>query len=421
MRKTGKLKNDPPVKPVRSIQVPVTVTKKKVLLIASLLAVGIALIVWAIVAFLTVPKGWANIEPPPGLENTCVYEFSLRYLLGETDEKTNREKNAVTELYVQAAEDAYRIFSENEIKDVKNIYYINQHVGEKVQVDPALYNALALLTEDGRRALYLAPIHENNRALIACTDDTWAEEYDPTRNEDTEILYSELLTFIQDPEHVELELLGENQVRLVVSDEYQKYTEENGFDKFITLDWTRNAFVTDYIADALIARGYCNGILTSYDGYIRNLGTKEVLEQAIFDGTVNRNYRVATMQHTGVGAMIWMRNYPISMDDLNVDYYVWENGRVSHTRLDAADGLPKSACSDFVVYSRSLSCAQILDRTMDVYIADQMDWEAVADLPGAGVEFVAVDKGIVYASDRDVTFSNLEYGDPEYELPGGAQ
>ena len=424
MRKTGKLKNDPPVKPVRSIQVPIKVTKKKVLLIAVLLAVGVALIVWAVSSFLTTPKGWQEIEPPANLENTCVYEFSLRYLIGESDQKANREKNAITELYVDAAGKAYHIFGEHESKDVKNIYYINHHVGEAVQVDPALYNALSLLAKEENRALYLGPIYENHRALLGCEDgeDIWAEEYDPVRNDEVAAMYEELLVFIQDPEHVNLELLGNNQVRLNVSEEYKKYIQDNGFEKFIALDWMRNAFVTDYIADTLIAKGYRNGILASYDGFIRNLGNPgQTLEYAIFDGTVSRNYRVATMQHTGVGAMVWLRDYPISMDDLETDYFVWETGKVYTARLDSADGRSRSACSDYVAYSRSLNCAQILVQSMDVYIADKLDWDLVRELPGAGVEFVIVYDSTLYASDKKVTFSNLEYGEPEYDLPGGAE
>lgn len=420
MRKTGRLKSTPPVKPVKSIQVPMKVTKKKILLIAVLLAVGIGLIVWALVNFLTVPKGWQNIEAPSGLENTCVYDFSLQYLLGETEEKTNREKNAVTELYVKAAGDAYRIFSEEEIKDVKNIYYINHNPGQTVTVDPALYEAFSLLMNAENQALYLGPIYENNRGILSSEDDAQAEQYHPATDAETKKMYGKVLNYIANPNHsnhITLNLLGENQVRLDVSEEYQKFAKDNGFSSFISLDWMRNAFVADYIADALTEKGYCNGILTSYDGYVRNLdlsGRQYAFQVCNGSG----NNRIANMLYSRVGAMIWMRNYPISLEE-KYDYYYWDDGRVSHTRLDPADGMPKAACSDFVVYSRSLGCAQILVESMDVYISDTLDWAKAEKLPAAGVEFALVADKTLYASDHKVTFEDLQYGEPQYVLPGG--
>ena len=88
---------------------------------------------------------------------------------------------------------------------------------------------------------------------------------------------------------------------------------------------------------------------------------------------------------------------------------------MTHTRLDPADGMPKTACSDFVVYSRSLSCAQILMEAMDVYVADTLDWKKADQMMEAGVEMVAVTNKTIYASDKNVTFSNLVYGKTKSE------
>lgn len=419
MRKTGRLKRDPIVKPVRSIEVPVKATKKKILLIAALLAVGITLIVFAVVKLLSTPKGWQVIEAPSGLTDTYAYDFTLSYLIGESDQKANRERNSVSELYVKASGDAYRIFSENEIKDVKNIYYINHHPSETIQIAPELYKALTLITADNNRVLYLGPIYENNRELIACEDDFDAVDYDPRTDAETAQMYEKLLAYVQESDHVNLQLLGDNQVCLEVSPEYRAYAKEIGTDAFIALDWMRSAFVTDYIADTLIAKGYRNGFLSSYDGYTRYLDNSgRTYEYTIHDGSVNSNYRAATMEFSKVGAVVWLRGYPISADDL-IDYYPWETGYFTTSRLDPADGLDKAVCGDFVAYSRSLSCAEILVQAMHVYVADEMDWEALSKLPGTGVEYVVVHDKTIYASDKNVKFSNKEYGDPKFALPGG--
>ena len=421
MRKTGKLKT-PPVKPVQKIEVPTKITKGKVILIAALLAVGITLLVWGAVKYLTVPKGWQTIAVPDNLENTCIYEFSLQYLLGETEQKTNDEKSAVTDLYVQAAADAYRIFGEEKQEGVYNIYYLNRHPGQTVEIHPELYRAFQTLENSGSRYLYLAPIYANNRVLLSAETDVEAQEHDPVTNPEVAAIYEQLLFYLGKPEYVSLELMENNRVRLNVAEEYKAYASELGFDTYISLNWMRNAFVADYIADTLTAKGYTNGVLASYDGYIRNLDLSgRSYDFNIFDGTVDRNYRVATMQYSNVGAMIWLRNYPISTNE-RLDYHYWEDGvRVSHARLDPNDGLSKAACGDMIVYSKALGCAELLLQSADIYVADTLDWQAVAALPQNGAEYAIVYNSALYASDKTAGFTNLKYGDPKFQLPGGQE
>ena len=65
-------------------------------------------------------------------------------------------------------------------------------------------------------------------------------------------------------------MLGDNKVCLNVSDEYLAFLQENGVDSLIDFGWLKNAFVVDYLAEVMIARGYTLGAITSYDGYTRN-------------------------------------------------------------------------------------------------------------------------------------------------------
>ena len=138
-------------------------------------------------------------------------------------------------------------------------------------------------------------------------------------------------------------------------------------------------------------------------------------------GAVNIGYRAGTMNYTGVGALVWLRSYPITPED-KPDYYVWDDGHVTTSRLDPADGGEKSVCTDMVVYSRDLNCAQILVQSMPVYVADSMDWQALSKLPANGVEYVAVYNHIIYTSDKTTTLVlNYEYGKPQYTVPGGEE
>ena len=416
MRKTGRLKRTPSVPPVRRIVLPEKFSKWKILLIAVLFAGGITLAVMAAVNMVRIQPGWQTIQVDSGLENTVAYDFTLQYLLGQTDQKTNKENSAVTEIYTQAAADAYRIFCAEDLDGEKNIYYINRNPGQQIEVDGALYEAFSLLAQSGSRALYLAPVYENNRVLLASDDDLEAAQYDPAKNPDVQTYYEEVLAFAADPEMVELELLGNNQVRLNVSQEYAAYAAENGIEDFIDLDWMRNAFVIDYLADVLIQAGYTNGVLLSYDGFTRNLDqTGRTYTTNLHDGTVYAGNRVASMEYTGVQSMVWLRDYPISETEV-LDFYCWQDGRISHAHLDPADGLAKAAVRDFVGYSRSLGCAELLLQIAPVYTADQMDWDALAALPQAEAEYAVVSEGTLYASDRNVTFTNCDY-EVRYDVP----
>ena len=407
MRKTGKLKSTPPVKPVQKVEVPVKITKWKVLLVAALLVVGVALIAYSVAQMLTVPAGRQLIQAPDGLENTCIYDFQLWYHLGKTEEKTNKEKTAVTEVYVKAAGEAYGLFSDNEVAGYQNIYTINNNPGKTIEVKPALYEAFRLLQESGSRALYLGPAYENNRALISSLSDDEANMHDPRTNAEVRRHYEILTGFSASSDDVELELLGNNQVRLNISKEYKAFAEECAIDRFISLDWMRNAFVTDYIADALINAGYPNGTLESYDGFTRYMDvTTESHDFLVCDGSVN--HQVAKLRFADVKAVVWLRNYPISTAE-KTDFYDWSDDRLTNSRLDPADGLDKAACDDFVAYSCKYGCAGVLMQTMDLYVADTLDWTQVQALPKANVEYAIVWDQVLYVSGGSASVMNADY------------
>lgn len=407
MRKTGKLKSTPPVKPVEKVEVPAKITKWKVILVVALLIGGVALIAYSVSQMLSVPAGLQQIQAPDGLENTCIYDFQLWYYLGETEEKANKEKTAVTEVYVKAAGEAYGLFSDNEVAGYQNIYTINQNPGMTVEVKPALYEALRLLQESGSRALYLGPIYENNRALIGSLSDDEAKTHDPRTNAEIQRHYEILTGFIASSDDVELELLGSNQVRLKLSEAYMAYAEEHAIDRFISLDWMRNAFAADYIADALIAAGYSNGTLESYDGFIRHMdATARKHAFYVCDGSVNR--KVAKLELSNVKTVVWLRNYPISTVE-KTDFYDWSDDRLTNSRLDPADGLDKAACGDFVTYSQTRNCAQVLLQTMDLYVADSLDWTQVQALPENDVEYAIVQEKLLYVSGGSAAVTDTDY------------
>lgn len=61
-------------------------------------------------------------------------------------------------------------------------------------------------------------------------------------------------------------------MRLEVSEEYQNWMAENGYETYLDFYWMKNAFIVDYLADLMIENGYIRGAISSYDGFNRNLG-----------------------------------------------------------------------------------------------------------------------------------------------------
>ena len=82
----------------------------------------------------------------------------------------------------------------------------------------------------------------------------------------------ETLTYVNNPDAIDIELLGENKLRLNVSDEYADFASQNDIGEYLDFFWLKNAFIVDYIAEHLAENRYIHGTITTYDGYTRHLG-----------------------------------------------------------------------------------------------------------------------------------------------------
>lgn len=382
--------------------------KWKIVLIVLLLAVGITLIVTAAVQALVTPPGWTTISANGALDESCAGDFILHYLLGENGQAANMEQRNITQIYSQATREAFQIFHEERLFDgVNNVAYLNQHPNEAVQVPQVLYQAFSMLEEYENRSVFLAPIYQNYIGLFLSTEDWVAQTYDPAQNADVAAYIQQVLTFTGSQDHIRLELLGENQVKLVVSQEYLQFAQEQEMTAFVDFYWMKNAFIADYLAEALIAAGHTNGTLSSFDGFNRNLDTTDRSYRInIFDRVGVDVYPAAAMEYSQVKTLVNLRNYPTSNLAVQL-YYQWGDKRFISCHIDPADGMSKSSVNDLLVYSRSLGCAQVLLETFPVYVADTLDTEAVVAMAQKGVESVYCQGYTLYATDKNVTFTDL--------------
>ena len=184
---------------------------------------------------------------------------------------------------------------------------------------------------------------------------------------------------------IRLEILEDNRVRLCVSQEYLAFAQENELGKLLDFGFLTNAFTADYLADVLIEAGYRNGYLYSFDGFTRNLDTRNQSYQLnLFDRKDNGAFLPARLRYTAPASIVSLRDYPTVAED-RWHYYAFESGEIVTAFLDPADGLSKSALHNLVSYSDDFGCGEILLRIVDVFIAEEFHADALNALTSDGV------------------------------------
>ncbi len=221
-----------------------------------LILIGAGALVYALMSFLTVKAGWTTIGTSSS-EADCSDEFIFQYYLGAGELSPTAENKAVRTLYTEASRTAYQLFHTSQGFDgVHNLYYINQHPNEAIEVDEVLYQAFSLMERYGNRAIYLAPVYVQYSNLFGCNDDAETASFDPRQNDEIAEYFAEVISFAGDEDAVDIRLLGDHRIELYVSDAYMDYASEIGFSEYIDFYWMKNAFIADYIADTMKENGF---------------------------------------------------------------------------------------------------------------------------------------------------------------------
>lgn len=385
MRHSSPKDNRPRVKPVRKIELSEEHVTLRMVLVFLLLAIAAAALVAGLTSLLNKDPGWKEVEVDSSALN-CSADFVFNYDFGYAGISATAEYKQVLAIYTEATEKAYWLFNRDQGDSrYPGIYEVNTHVNQVVEVDPVLYSAFALLAAADSRSLYLAPVYAQYDNLFACEDDVQAAYYSPDKNPETASYFRQVAAFVNDPAMIDLELLGDNRVRLNVSEEYLAFAEEEEITAFLDFHWMTNAFIVDYLAEQLQEKGYTNGYLTSYDGFTRNLDTREsAYSFNIFDRSGSTVYMAGRMEYAGAISIVSLRDYGMTEPD-RWHYYNWSDGSITSPYVDSADGRSKSATEDLISYSGELGCAEILLRLTPIYIADELDTAALNRLTAGGI------------------------------------
>ena len=377
----------PNLPPVERIELNEDHISRRGILAAALLLFGVGLLVYAFFQFLNPATEWTSITASTSAGATSAEDFVLLYQPGAGGGSPTAERKGVTALYTDLARQAFQLFhADQSFEGVVNVYGLNRRPNAAVEVDPGLYAAFSAVVDSGSRALYLGPVYSRYFGVFTCQDDVQLVDFDPRLSEEVAAEYREICAWANDPESVSLELLGENKVRLRVSQEYLAYAEREGIEDFIDFSWMANAFIADFIADGLIAQGYTHGALTSYDGFCRNLdgsGTEYTLP--LYSRQGDTVCSAAELRYTGARAFVTLRDYPMSERDAS-RFYTLKNGERRTPYVDSADGLCRSALPELTCYSVSRGCGELLLALLPVYVAEEFDAGALDALTLQGIE-----------------------------------
>lgn len=389
---------------INSIEVSTKHLTLRVVLFSVFLVLGIGAIIYGLSGLFSDEGGWQMIEAEPYASADCSDEFIFQYELGAGGISPKTEYNQISRLYGEVAAKMYQLFHQNQLFDgVNNVAYLNAHPNETVEVDSVLYNAFEMLDKAGSRQLFLAPYWEYYYVLFSCKEDWETESYDPALNGELRELFLQISDYIKNSEAVSLELYGDNRVCLKVSQEYMKFADENDIYCYIDFHFMKNAFIIDYIAQKLTQSGYTHGVISSFDGFYRDLddrGTRYSLN--LFDRQGNTALCAAVMDYTKRLSIVSLRSFPVTAED-EPRYYVTARGEIRFPYLDM-EGNCLAANSNLVCCSESMGCAEILVEMLPFYVSDSFD------VKGLTSEYVYCREGVIYHSDSEIVLREVFQG-----------
>lgn len=379
----------------------------RMILIVVLLAIGVVAITTGIITALNSDSGWQEVTVT-SQERNCSTNFIFQYYFADSGAAATELNRKVSAVYNAATVKAYWLFTPDEgSESYQNIYYINHHPGEVITVDPVLYNAFAKLHAQQNRSVYLGPAYAEYNRLFFNPDDSQVFEQDPAVNALNREYLKTVAQFASDPSHIELKLLGNNQVKLELSQTYQDFAKEYEIDCFLDFHYMANAFIIDYFADELIAQGFTHGYISSVDGYTRNLwGGGDSFSMNLFDLEGTTIYPAGTFSYQGPMSIVSLRSFPLAASD--VYYREGANKTILHPYLSLETGMPLASTSNLLGLSHSASCADILLHLQKVFISDTFDEMQLHNLP---FDAIWCKDGAIRYTLSEITFSKLFHGD----------
>ena len=374
----------PNVKPVTKVELHEGNKKWRIAAVVILIAIGIILIVSAAVNLFGRSAGYVEIEADGSVFSDF---FTFNYDIGASGVSASADYRVAREAYTELLDEYCRLFSSDfTYSEVFNIAYINAHPGEDIKVDPVLYSALQKMESEGEGWHYLGISLEIYDALFSSDGDGYAAQQDPTKNEELKAINLNACEFARDRSAVKLSFFEDNTVRLDVSEEYASFALNHNFSRYIDLGIFENAFIVDAIADSLISKGLTLGAISSYDGYTRNLDTREMKYSfAFYAKSGEIIYPVCSVNYKGSIATYTARTYPVGSNDV-LDYYMYSTGESAHRFIDSVTGAYKNSVDDILLASAAQNCSSLALAAYSTLVSDSFDEANLIGVSAAWLE-----------------------------------
>lgn len=394
------------VRPVQKIELSDKNMKPRILFAVLFLIFGMVCTGIGLMSALETDTDWQEIEATATVPNCSEY-FVLMYDFSDAGKNASSMSKALTNLYSEAVVTGYQCFSAYELKDgLGNVAYLNGHINEIVTVEEPLYRALEQVVASGDRHVYFAPAMERYRLVFSSESDEEAALYDPSTSIETAQWLGELAQYVADPEMIEIVLYDQCRVQLKVSEEYLAFAEENEISILLDFDWMTNAFIADYLAQVLIENGYISGYLSSYDGFTRNLDTRDnTYYVSLLSNDNGALANPAVMSYEGANSLVLFRNFAVSDSDA-WHYYTYASGETVTSYLDVETCMSKASVDSLLSYSAELSCGEILLQTLQLYASDALDVQRLNELAGEGIYSVWCDGKAITYNDPNLTLTS---------------
>lgn len=362
--------------------------------VVALLVIGIVGITVGVVNFLNNDTGWQVVQITTE-ERSCSENFILQYNFSGTGAEATVVNRKLESTYEEACVKAYQLFTPDEDVDgVNNVYYVNHHPNEVITVDPVLYAAFEKL--EGTPWLYLGPAYAHYYNIILGAEEALIDALDPNVSQEAKSYVGKIAEFAADRNQVRLELLGDCQVKLHVSEEYLEFADEEEIENFIDLAYLTNAFTIDYLADMLTAQGLTEGYLVSVDGYTRNLESRSKFNFSVFDREGNVIYPAGVMEYQGPISMVYLKDYPTADSETS---YRANGDRIIHLFADPVDGVYRTSTENLISYSYDAGCADVLLQMLPSFVGSDFTVpEGVFSIWCEGEEICYNDESISFVS-----------------------
>ena len=381
--------------PINRIELSEKNTTLRWIAVIALLIIGAVGITTGIMSLLNKETGWQRVQVVPQ-ERSCSENFILQYNFSGSGAEATAVNSKLQAAYGDACVKAYQVFTPDEaISGMQNLYYVNHNPNKTIAVDPLLYAAFEKM--DGTPWLYLGPAYAHYNNVILNADEAVVDDLDPEVSDEANAYVGKIAAFAGDREAVSLELLGNNQVILHVSEEYLAFAAEEEIENFIDFGYLTNAFIIDYLAETLIAEDLTEGYIVSADGYTRNLDSAHTFSFNIFDRVENLVFPAAVMDYQGPISMVFLKDYPTANSDVN---YRGREDRFLHLFVDPVDGICRTSVENLVSYSYDMDCADVALAMLPSFVGSNFS------VP-EGVFSVWCEEDLICYNDETVSFGQV--------------